>query len=294
MQILVTGGSGFLGSHVADKLSKAGHKVTVFDKKKSKWLKTGQKMFIGDILNFSDLNNAIKNQDIIYHFAALADLDQAHKQPINTVNTNILGTVKVLEVCRKYKIKRFIYASSIYVNSVDGGFYRSSKKAAEDYVEEFQKVYGLDYTILRFGSLYGPRADNNNGMKKILKNAINKGIIKYGGSKKNMRKYIHVLDAANACASILKFSYKNKHITITGNKKIKVAKLLKNLSNILNISKKVKFEDRKSTGHYTETPFSFKPRPGNNFKFKSNLNIYDEMLNLIKDIKNEKNYKKNN
>jgi len=294
MKILVIGGSGFLGSHVADELTKRGHRVTIFDKKKSKWLKTGQKMLVGDILNFYNLNNAIKNQDIIYHFAALADLDRALKEPINTVNTNILGTVKVLELSRKYKIKRFIYASTIYVNSVDGGFYRSSKKAAEDYVEEFQKVYGLNYTILRLGSLYGPRADDTNGMKRILKSAVKKGEIKYSGSRKNIRKYIHVFDAANACANILKINYKNKHITITGNKKIKVAELLKRLSNTLNISKKIKFENSKSTGHYTVTPFNYKPRPGSNFKFKSNLNIYDEILKLIKDIRNEKNYKRNN
>ena len=294
MKIVVLGGSGFLGSHVADELSKRGHKVTIFDKKKSKWLKTDQKMLVGDILNFHNLNNAIKNQDIIYHFAALADLDRALKQPINTVNTNILGTVKALELGRKHKIKRFIYASTIYVNSIDGGFYRSSKKAAEDYVEEFQKVYGLNYTILRFGSLYGPRADDTNGMKKILKSAIKRGEIKYSGSRKNIRKYIHVFDAAKACSNILKTNYKNKYITITGNKKIKVAELLKKLSNTLNISKKIKFENSKSTGHYTVTPFNYKPRPGSNFKYKSNLNIHDEILKLIKDIRNEKNYKKNN
>ena len=131
-------------------------------------------------------------------------------------------------------------------------------------------------------------------MKRILKSAVKKGEIKYSGSRKNIRKYIHVFDAANACANILKINYKNKHITITGNKKIKVAELLKRLSNTLNISKKIKFENSKSTGHYTVTPFNYKPRPGSNFKFKSNLNIYDEILKLIKDIRNEKNYKRNN
>ena len=135
MKVTVLGGSGFLGSHVADELSKRGHKVIIFDKKKSKWIRSDQKMFIGNILNPNDLENVIKNTDVVFHFAALADLDQALKNPINTVKVNILGTVQVLELCRKHNVKRFIHASTIYVNSTDGGFYRSSKKAAEDYVE---------------------------------------------------------------------------------------------------------------------------------------------------------------
>ena len=151
MKITVTGGSGFLGSHVADELSLRGHKVSIFDKKKSKWIKKNQKMYVGDILNFKHLENSIKGSDVVFHFAALADIDQALKEPIKTANINILGTINVLELCRKYGVKRFVHASTIYVNSAEGGFYRSSKKAAEDYVEEYKKNYGLDYTILRFG-----------------------------------------------------------------------------------------------------------------------------------------------
>ena len=71
-------------------------------------------------------------------------------KPHDTVNYNILGTVNLLELCKKYKVKRFVFASSIYVNSKQGGFYRSSKRAAEDYVEEYNQRYNLNFTILRF------------------------------------------------------------------------------------------------------------------------------------------------
>ena len=135
MKIVVLGGSGFLGSHVADELSKRGHQVTIFDKKKSRWIKPIQKFYLGNILDTSKLEKVIKNADIVFHFAALADLSQALKQPINSVKLNILATVLALDLCRKYKVKRFIFASTIYVNSIQGGFYRSSKKAAEDYIE---------------------------------------------------------------------------------------------------------------------------------------------------------------
>ena len=107
MKITVTGGSGFLGSHVADELSKIGHKVKIFDKKKSKWLRQDQRMYIGNILNTKDLERAIKDTDVVFNCAALADIDLALKEPVNTVKVNILGVVQALELCCKYNIKRF-------------------------------------------------------------------------------------------------------------------------------------------------------------------------------------------
>ena len=249
-------------------------------------------MCVGDILNTRLLESVIKGSDVVFHFAALADIDQSLKEPINTVNINILGTVRALELCHKHNIKRFIYASSIYVNSIDGGFYRSSKKAAEDYIQEYKKIYNLNYTILRFGSLYGLRSDDTNGVRQIIKKAIIKRKLIYSGSKKAVRQYIHVTDAAKACGEILKKKYENKHINITGEKKIKITKFLSNISRILKISKNIEFQNKKSTGHYDVTPFTYKPQKAQNFKHKSYLNLYDGVLQLIQEIKNEKTSKK--
>ena len=171
------------------------------------------------------------------------------------------------------------------------GFYRSSKKAAEDYVEEYKKINDLDYTILRFGSLYGQRSDDTNGVRIILKNAIFNNEISYSGSRKTVRNYIHILDAAKACVDILKEKYKNKYVTITGKKEINISEFLKNLSKILKISKKIKFKNKKIVGHYTITPFTYKPKIGQIFKHKSTIDIYDGILQLINEIRNEKNFK---
>jgi UDP-glucose 4-epimerase len=288
MKIVVTGGSGFLGSHVADALSKKGHKVKIFDKNKSKWTRFDQEMFIGDILNPKDLDRAINGADFVFHFAALSDINQALDEPINTAKVNILGTVLALESCRKHNVKRFIHASTIYVNSADGGFYRSSKKAAEDYVEEYKKIYGFNYTVLQFGSLYGPRSDDTNGVKLIVKKAIRTGKVSYGGKKESIREYIHVSDAAKTCVDILKNKYKNKNIIITGKKKIKVSIFLKKLSKILKISKKIKFQNQKYTGHYTVSPLNYKPRKGKKFILKSSVNFYEGLSQLINEVKKEK------
>ena len=182
MNILVTGGSGFLGSHVADQLSNMGHKITIYDKKKSNWLRADQKMIIGNILEYSKLEKAISKSDIIFHFAAIADIDESLKKPIDSTKINIFGTVLALDLCKKYKIKRFIHASTIYVNSSEGGFYRCSKKAAEEYVEEYSKIYGLKYTVLRFGSLYGERSGNTNGIFNVIYNylILNNGTVYIG------------------------------------------------------------------------------------------------------------------
>ena len=291
MKITVTGGSGFLGSHVADELSKRGHKVKIFDRKKSMWKRPDQKIFIGDILNYKDLESAIKGADAVFHFAALADIDEALKKPIGTAKINISGTVLALEMSYKYKIKRFVHASSIYVNSNEGGFYRCSKKAAEDYVEEYHRVFGLNYTVLRFGSLYGERSDNTNGLTNIINSAIANNKISYMGGKSYVREYIHVLDAAKASADILKDKYKNQHIVLTGKKRVKIHDCLKILAKILKISKKIKFFNKRYIGHYTTTPFTYKPKEGKKFIFGSQIKFNTGLLKLVNNIKKHKKIK---
>ena len=96
MKITVTGGSGFVGSHIADQFSKNGHEVTIFDKKESLWLRKDQKIIIGDLQNESDLKKAIYNANVVCHFAALSDIEDALNKPIETVNENILGGWKYI------------------------------------------------------------------------------------------------------------------------------------------------------------------------------------------------------
>ena len=100
---LVIGGSGFLGSHVSDCLSQNGFKVTIYDIKKSKWLRKDQKMIIGNISNDKRLEQAIKGNSFVYNFAAISDIDFASERPRETVEVNILGTARILEKCLKLK-----------------------------------------------------------------------------------------------------------------------------------------------------------------------------------------------
>jgi len=252
-------------------------------------LRNDQKMLIGDIFNYDVLKNAIRNNQVVYNFAALSDLDRAMHEPLISARINILGTVQALNLCRKYKVKRFIQASSIYATSSQGGFYSCSKRAADDYVEEFNKSYKLNYTILRFGSIYGLRSEKSNGIRKIIDKAIWQKKAIYIGNKKTVRKYINVLDAAKACTEVLKDRYKNKCIILTGKKSTKITKLLKFIAKNLKINSKIIFQDDKTnSGHYIKTPKLYKTKKGRRLLFKSKINFYDDLSNLIKDIKKHK------
>ena len=289
MKILVTGGSGFLGSHVVDELVKKGHKVTILDLKKNKFYNQKAKFLKCNLMNFEKLERAVKGKDVVYHFAATANIDIALTPPFDTVYKNILGTVKLLEFCKKHKIKHFVFSSSVYAASSDGGFYKSSKKSCEDYIEEYQKNFKLNYTILRYGSIYGPRSDNSNGIYKIIDDAINLKRLIYIGNKNAKRKYIHVVDAAKASVDILSKKYKNQVVNLVGKKTFKIGKLFTILKKILKLSvkKKVNYLDKKFTGHYIKSPKIFKPKSGINYKFKKIENFEESLYKLKTIIKNE-------
>ena len=284
-RVCVIGGAGFLGSHVADALSAAGHHVRIFDLKASAWLRDGQEMIIGDLMDVASLEEAVKGSDIVYNFAALADLNQALDKPIETVKINVLGNANVLEACRHYDVQRFVYASTVYVYSREGGFYRCSKQAAEHYVEEFQRVFGLDYTILRYGSLYGPRADSSNGLYRIVKNALENDVIRYQGSPESLREYIHVEDAARASVTALGEDFRNQSVVLTGQEPMRVQDMLEMLAEILGLSNSVEFVASDQPGHYVRTPYAYQPKLGRKYMPPMHVDLGQGLLELIDNVR---------
>ena len=166
------GGAGFLGSHVVDKLSLSGFKVTLFDRKEPNSKCSDHDVILGDILDAQQVKSAIQGASYVYNFAALADLNKAIHLPLETIKQNILGNAIIVNASVECGVKRFVYASTVYVYSRSGGFYKTSKLAAESYIEEFHEAFGIDYTILRYGSLYGPRSNQDNGLYRIVRRAL--------------------------------------------------------------------------------------------------------------------------
>jgi UDP-glucose 4-epimerase len=286
-KVCVIGGSGFLGSHVADALTAAGHRVRIFDRNASPWLSADQEMVVGDLMDTTILQAAVADSEVVYNFAALADLNQALDKPIETVRVNVLGNAQVLEACRVLGVKRFVYASSVYVYSREGGFYRCSKQAAEHYVEEYQRVYGLDYTILRYGSLYGPRADQSNGLFRIVKNALETGVLRYVGSPDTMREYIHVEDAARASVAALGDDFCNQSVVLTGQEPMRVLDLLEMLAEILGLKNAVEFIQGNQLGHYVRTPYAYQPKLGRKYVPPMHVDLGQGLLQLIENVRQE-------
>jgi UDP-glucose 4-epimerase len=280
-RVCVIGGSGFLGSHVADALSSQGFHVRIYDRVHSPWLNNNQEMIVGDLLDKDLLESAISGSDIVYNFAALADLNDALNKPIESIRVNILGNGYVLEACRRHAVKRFVYASTVYVHSRDGGFYRCSKQSAEHFVEEYQSSYGLNYTILRYGSLYGPRADSGNGLLRIVKHALEYGELKYEGSRDTLREYIHVTDAAQASVVALGDDFVNQSVVLTGQEPMRVLDLLEMLREILGINSPVKFIEGEQAGHYVRTPYAYRAGLGRKYVLPMHIDLGQGLLELI-------------
>jgi UDP-glucose 4-epimerase len=284
-KVLVIGGSGFLGSHVADALSDGGYDVHILDCSHSLWLRKDQKMIIGDILDHEFVDQAVSNCYAVYNFAAISDLNEAINRPIDTIKINILGNANILEACVNHKVKRFIYASTVYVNSREGGFYRCSKQASEQYIEEYSKKYGLEYTVLRYGSLYGPRSDKHNGLWRIVKKALDTGKVSYQGNVESMREYIHIEDAARASVVALSDDFCNQHVVLTGQEPMRVLDLLKMLSEILGIDDAVEFTQTEYAGHYIRTPYAYQPRLGRKYVPPMHVDLGQGLLQLINELK---------
>ena len=286
--VTVIGGSGFIGSHVADQLTDDGYQVRIFDRKDSPWKRKEQEMIVGDLLDVDLLNQSIVGSDLVYNFAALADIDQARNKPIETIEINILGNARVLEACRVNAVKRYMFASTVYVYSREGSFYRCSKQAAESYIEEYQRIYNLDYTILRYGSLYGPRADPQNGLLRIVSNALEAGVVRYNGSPDALREYIHVEDAARASVDVIRDEFRNQSIVLTGQESMRVADLLKMLTEILDFPDSVEFVDGEYPGHYIRTPYAYLPKLGRKYVAPFHVDLGQGLIQLIDEVRKKK------
>ncbi len=284
MKAIVFGGSGFLGSHVADALTNAGYDVAIFDIRASPYLREGQEMKRGSILDREAVKKAVTGCDIAYSFAGIADIEKANEKPVETVEINILGNTIILDACRQCNIKRFVFASSMYVYSSMGAFYRSSKQACELIIENFNESYGLPYTILRYGSLYGPRSDESNWIYRILKQAVVEGKITRYGDGEELREYIHVMDAARYSVEILSDEFKNEYVILTGNHQMKIRDLMLMIREMTGNAIDLEFLPADSVLHYEITPYSFRPKIAKKYTGKYHLDIGQGMLTMLEEI----------
>lgn len=281
---VVLGAGGFLGSHVADALSNAGYRVRLFDRSPSPYQRPDQEMIIGDLMDINQVLEAAQNAAVVYNFAAIADIDEAHDNPLATANINVLGNMHALEVARLVGARRFVFASSVYVYSESGSFYRASKQAAERFTETYHERYGLDYTILRYGSLYGRRSDRRNGIYRMLHEAVQKHSITYHGSGEAIREYIHVEDAARMSVQILAPEFANRHLILTGQEKLRARDVMTMISEIMPWPVALHFDEANPVHHYQITPYAFQPRIGRKLVLNEHVDLGQGLLDCLREI----------
>jgi UDP-glucose 4-epimerase len=266
LNIIVTGGAGFIASHIVDALVAEGHRVAVLDN-----LSTGKRSHLNAAAQFiqadiispgaAALFREFKPEAVIHH-AAQIDVQTSLKQPLVDAQINILGTVAMLELCRELGVRKFVYASSAAVYGapqylpVDErhplrplSFYGISKHAPEHYIEAFSALYGIDYTILRYANVYGIRQDpkGEGGVVSIFVDRLLNGRtpVIYGDGEQT-RDFIYVKDTVTANLAALRKTGPGLY-NISRNEQTTVNELLRTMCGLM---------DRAFAPEYRE------PRPG--------------------------------
>lgn len=261
LNILVSGGAGFIGSNLVDRLIKEGNKVVVIDN-----LSTGKtenvhnkaKIYQLDICSKKIVDVFKKEKiDIVYHKAAQVDVQKSIEDPILDVNVNILGTVNILEACKETNVKKIIYPSSAAVYGepkylgIDEkhpispiSSYGISKYTPENYIRIYNELYNIDYTILRYSNVYGIRQDSKGEggvidifMKKIL---IGESPSIFGDGSIT-RDFIYVEDIVEANIKALNRG-SEEVLNIGTGKGTSIKELFNMMKEILEIDIKVKYE----------------------------------------------------
>jgi UDP-glucose 4-epimerase len=246
MKVLVTGGSGFIGSHVVDKLKDKGVDVRIYDGILSNYRKDVE-FYQGSILDMTSLGFALCGVDAIYHLAAIADVKDVYNDPYYSESINVRGTINVLEAARKAGIKRIVYGSTTWVYSEAEGvnvdettplhapthLYTATKLTGEYYCKSYSKLYGMDVTILRYGIPYGPRARDGAVVPIFVKKALNGEPLTIAGDGSQFRKFVYVEDLAEGNVLALKPIAKNKIYNLDGREKVTIKQIAETIKKVI-------------------------------------------------------------
>lgn len=211
MRVLVTGGAGFIGSHLCERLLHEGYQVKSYDLKRSHVCGS----IVGNITDRSALFRHLKNYDCAFHLAAMANTDDVRCYPEKAVETNIKGTYVVAECCSQLQIPlNFVSTACVYgdtpnhpsdVNSVcvPTDLYGSTKLVGEAIVKQISERKGLDYNILRYGTTYGPRMREALAVYIFIKKALEGKPLPIHGSGRQTRCMIYIDDLVDAQIKLL-------------------------------------------------------------------------------------------
>ena len=275
--VLITGGSGFIGSYVVDALVKNKYKVTILDLNQPK--RKDVKFIQGSILDKSIIRSALKNINIIFHLAAVSDITKVKEIPLKTIKTNILGTTFLLEGARNANIDRFVFASSIYSYGAAGNLYTTSKTASELIIKNYKLIYGQKFTILRYATAYGPRNREVDAVSIFVRRALKNLDLIIHGNGQQKRNYVCAEDLGYGSLFALEKKATNKIITLVSKRDTKIIDLARMIIKITKSKSKIFFDKKKRRLDDFTSVFSYKSN------HEKNLMIWRPKYSLEKGLK---------
>lgn len=248
MRVLVTGGSGFIGSHVLDRLIEAGMRPRNFDLQPSPHHLPGEvETVIGDLLDLDALTRAMEGCEMVVHLAAAADVGIVAREPRSAEEVNARGTLNVLEAARAAGVRRVVYGSTIWVyGSVPNGvvdeetalglpshLYTATKLAGEMYCRSYHELYGLEYTILRFGIPYGPRARGAAVIPTFVGKALAGEPLTVAGDGRQSRRLVYVEDLAEGVVRALEPGGANRTFNLVTDETVTVLDIARTVRDLV-------------------------------------------------------------
>jgi UDP-glucose 4-epimerase len=263
MRVIVTGGSGFIGSHVIDALAAAGHEVCIYDLEAPRGAPACEYVR-GDTRDLDRLVKTARQGDYIYHLAAEANVNRFFESPLFSNDNTSQSTLVVLEAARRAGAARVLVASTewVYGSAPNGNsaviteecpyaqapdhLYTCAKIATELFCIGYRNLYGVDYTIMRYGIPFGERGRQETVTPTFIRRIINGEIIRIHGDGSQHRQFIYVKDLAEGNVACLKEQAKNQIYNLNGKEMITIIQLVRSLERILGKNAQVEFvDDRK-------------------------------------------------
>jgi len=246
MKVLVTGGTGFIGSHVVDRLIAHGVTPRIFDLKRSPYHDEVEHQ-IGSLLDPENLRMAMSGVDAVIHLAAVADVKDVFEEPVYSENVNTRGTLNVLEAARSMNVSRVVYGSTTWVYSdckektveeetvpaPPSHLYTATKLAGESYCRSYAELYGVNYTILRFGIPYGPRARDGAVIPIFVRKALDGDPLTVAGDGLQFRKFVYVEDLAEGVTLALRPVAQNRIYNLDGAEAVSILQIAETIRDLL-------------------------------------------------------------
>jgi UDP-glucose 4-epimerase len=237
-RVLVTGGSGFIGSHVVDRLLASGVRPRIYDLRPSPW-HDDVEVIVGDLGELDRLSEAMKGCSAVIHLAASADVNEVLADPVEAERRNARGTLQVLEAARRTGVPRIVYASTIWAYSdtpaechdeslplhPPAHLYTATKLAGELYCHSYGELYGVEHTILRFGIPYGPRARPAAVVPAFTARALAGEPMTIAGDGSQTRRFVYVEDLAEGVVRALCPAAANRTYNLVGSEDTSVREI---------------------------------------------------------------------